>query len=91
MSTKYQVVDSRDQVHIRTTQDRTYTHAVVYHIPARAAGDPAPHFLAREAHSKAAWCGSRALAEKEARSLGKHYKVEIIEAQVVDKRATVKA
>lgn len=90
MTTKYQVVDSRGHTHTRGTKERTYTHAVVIHIPARAAGDPAPHFLAREAYSKSAWCGSRALAEKEARAW-RSYETEIIEAHVVDKRATVKA
>lgn len=73
--TKYQITDSRGQVHKRAT-DRTYTHAVVFHVPGIPADGPWP---ARPGYSKAAWCGRADLAGKQAamwQTVG--YAVEII-------------
>ena len=77
MTTKYQVTDSRGQVHKRTTMNRTYTHAVVCHMPEMPdryhPDKPWP------ARSSASWCGRADLAEKEAARWRKHgYPVEII-------------
>jgi hypothetical protein len=60
---KYQVTDSRGQIHKRTS-DRTYTHAVVHHVPAPRPEDKI--VWASEAYSKARWCGRADLARKEA-------------------------
>ena len=76
MTTKYQVTDSKGQLHKRVTKDRTYTHAVVYHIPAQPAGNG---WKARDAYSKASWCGRADLAHKEANVWCRHgWAVEII-------------
>jgi hypothetical protein len=85
MSSKYQVADSKGQVHKRTTKDRTYTHCVVHHRPAIAAstvidreGNPID-FEAYDAITRANWCGSEELARKEASVWEKYgYAVEII-------------
>lgn len=72
---RYEVTDSRGQVHKRKSP-RVYTHAVVHHAPARAATG---NYRASEAYSKAAWCGRADLANKEASVWSKHgWQVEII-------------
>ncbi len=74
--TKYSVTDSRGKVHTRTSP-RTYTHAVVHHVPAR---DAEGNWLARAAYSNANWCGSLKLAQKEAAQWGRRgLTTEIIE------------
>ncbi len=77
---RYQVTDSRGQVHKRTSV-RIYTHAVVYHVPAQAPTKQWPRGL--DGHSKAAFCGSDMLASNEAASLAKRYAVEVIPVEVV--------
>lgn len=77
MANKYQVTDSKGQVHKRTSLNRTYTHAVVIHYAARPAdGD----YMGRKAYSKAAWAGSHELAAKSAAYESKWGETEIIEA-----------
>jgi len=87
MSTKYQVVDSRGKTHTRTTEERTYTHAVVAHYPEHKGHDGRTWPTA----DRVSWAGSLRLAQKSAGTWKRAASVEIIEAQVVDKRATVKA
>lgn len=73
MANKYQVTDSKGQVHKRTSLERTYTHCVVVHLPPWKNGDPA--------RSRAEWARTLDLAEKNARSWRNHAEaVEIIEA-----------
>jgi hypothetical protein len=72
---KYRVVDSRGQEHTRTSP-RTYTHAVVHHVPDRPAADGWPD---RKGYSQAAWCGRADLAETEAARWRKHgWQAEVI-------------
>lgn len=76
MTTKYQVTDSRGQVHKRTSKaGRVYTHAVVTHYPACPAEG---NWAAREAYSKASWSGSLHLAHKEAARRSSCVSVEVI-------------
>lgn len=88
MKTKYQVTDSRGTVHTRSSE-RTYTHAVVAHMPARAAQGGMP---AREDRTHAAWSGTVRLAEREAnrwRNSPAGWTVEVIEAKVVPSAGNV--
>lgn len=81
MKTKYHVTDSRGAVHTRTSE-RTYTHAVVCHMPPRPERNGLP---AREEKTYAAWSGTPRLAEREAnrwRNSPAGWTVEVIEAKV---------
>lgn len=94
MANKFQVTDSKGQVHKRTSKDRTYTHAVVIHYAARPAttetrtwtdgngktGTTTQEYRGRDAYSKAAWAGSYQLAVKSAAYESKWGETEIIEA-----------
>lgn len=75
MSTKHMVLDSKGQVHKRTSANRVYSHAVVTHwktIPAKGEYGPWP------AHSKAEWSGKLELAQKVA-SAKRHEFIESVE------------
>lgn len=78
---KYQVTDSRGEVHKRRTA-RTYTHAVVIHLPAKPAHNGSP---ASEAHTKTSWAGTERLANREAKRWESHprFSVEVVPATVV--------
>ena len=83
MATKYQVTDSRGQVHKRTTKDRAYTHAVVIHCGIVPAG---ANYREVPAKSWAQWAGRADLAQKAASQASKFWgfeAVEIIAAEVV--------
>ena len=82
MRNKFQATDSRGTVHKRTSENRTYTHCVVVHIPARP---KTTHFTAVNAHDRAEWAGSLTLAEKNASGWRRHadYTVEILTAERV--------
>lgn len=90
MKTKYQVTDSRGEVHTRSSE-RTYTHAVVAYNPGRPARkgtDPKGNEItvpAEAPRSRAAWSGTHRLALREAKRWSSHpsWVVEVIEAQVV--------
>jgi hypothetical protein len=71
MARKYQVTDSRGQVHTRKS-DRTYTHAVISH---RKEGSSAW----RAKQTDANWAGSASLAEKQAAERRRSEYVESVE------------
>jgi hypothetical protein len=77
MPTKHEAIDSKGQLHKRTSAGRTYTHCIVRHYAEWGPDDYGRTHLAR---SKASWASSLALAQKDARIF--HGNVEIIEAKI---------
>ena len=76
----HRVTDSRGEVHIKKTV-RTYTHAVVAHLPANVTSSGG---VVREASTKASWASTHRLALREAKRWeGKPmgFQVEVLEAE----------
>jgi len=76
MSTKYQVTDSRGQVHKRTTKERTYTHAVVIHCGIIPANE---NWREQPAKTIVQWAGRPDLARKAADQSKKYWGFEAVE------------
>jgi hypothetical protein len=85
MRRRYQVTDRNGKVHKRSTEHRTYTHAIVIHFAERPPSARWPKGW--PAFSRAEWAGTRTLADNVARRWTRQpsVEVEILDAQEVTK------
>lgn len=76
MATKHTSVDSKGQIHTRTSRDRVYPFCVITHWKAYESAASGRVF---PAHSTANYCGRRDLAQKSAAQIRDHASCEGVE------------